>query len=75
MIIMLMRFFEKMGVPMGKTRLLINSMGDDNCRPAYRESVRQFIWTTKARCVKSAAVAPTRIHCVRSIAKTRHART
>ena len=28
---------------MGKTRLLINSMGDDNCRPAYRESVRQFI--------------------------------
>ena len=43
MIIMLMRFFEKMGVPMGKTRLLINSMGDDNCRPAYRESVRQFI--------------------------------
>lgn len=43
MIIMLMRFFKEMGVPAGKTRLLINSMGDEHCRPAYREMVRQFI--------------------------------
>ena len=43
MIIMLMRFYETMGVPRQNMRLLINSMGDDACRPAYRESVRQFI--------------------------------
>lgn len=43
MIIMLMRFFERMGVPAKSMRLLINSMGDEHCRPAYRESVRQFI--------------------------------
>ena len=43
MIIMLMRFFEVMGVPAKNMRLLINSMGDDACRPAYRESVREFI--------------------------------
>ena len=43
MIIMLMRFYETMGVPRDKMRLLINSMGDEACRPAYRESVRQFI--------------------------------
>ncbi|WP_350455386.1 histidine--tRNA ligase [Slackia heliotrinireducens] len=43
MIIMLMRFYEKMGVPRSDMRLLINSMGDDECRPAYREMVRQHI--------------------------------
>lgn len=43
MIIMLMKFYETMGVPRDKMRLLINSMGDENCRPAYRETVRQFI--------------------------------
>ncbi|MBQ6586049.1 MAG: histidine--tRNA ligase [Coriobacteriales bacterium] len=43
MIIMLMRFFEKAGVPRSNMRLIINSMGDDNCRPAYRDSVRDFI--------------------------------
>ena len=43
MIIMLMRFFAAMGVPASKTRLLINSMGDDACRPAYRETIRTFI--------------------------------
>ena len=43
MIIMLMRFYETMGVPANKMRLLINSMGDDGCRPAYRERVKAFI--------------------------------
>ncbi len=43
MIIMLMRFFEHMGVPVASMRLLINSMGDEHCRPAYREQVRQYI--------------------------------
>lgn len=43
MIIMLMRFYQLMGVPADRMHLLINSMGDEACRPAYRESVRQYI--------------------------------
>ena len=43
MIIMLMRFFQTMGVPRQSMTLLLNSMGDAACRPAYRESVRRYI--------------------------------
>ena len=42
-IIMLMEFFKRLGFDMSRLRLLINSMGDPACRPAYRDSVRQFI--------------------------------
>ncbi len=42
-IIMLMCFYERLGFDLSKLRLLINSMGDPECRPAYRETVRQFI--------------------------------
>ncbi|MGI6590253.1 MAG: histidine--tRNA ligase [Eggerthellaceae bacterium] len=42
-IIMLMRFYEAVGIPLSSMRLLVNSMGDGNCRPAYRELVRSFI--------------------------------
>ena len=42
-IIMLMRFFEEIGIPRANMRLLINSMGDEVCRPAYREKVKQHI--------------------------------
>lgn len=42
-IIMLMRFFEAMGIPLSAMHLLVNSMGDEHCRPAYRELVRTFI--------------------------------
>ena len=42
-IIMLMEFFKRLGFDLSKLRLLINSMGDPACRPAYREAVRQFI--------------------------------
>ncbi|WP_283170830.1 histidine--tRNA ligase [Curtanaerobium respiraculi] len=42
-IIMLMRFYEEIGIPMDKTHLLINSMGDEHCRPEYREKVRTYI--------------------------------
>jgi histidyl-tRNA synthetase len=42
-ITMLMRFYEELGVPRENMRLLINSMGDDACRPAYRDAVRAFI--------------------------------
>lgn len=42
-IIMLMRFYEAIGIPTGAVRLLVNSMGCEDCRPAYRDSVRSFI--------------------------------
>ncbi len=42
-IIMLMRFFGEVGIPIGSMRLLVNSMGCDACRPDYREKVRAYI--------------------------------
>ena len=42
-IIMLMEFYKRLGFDLSKLRLLINSMGDPACRPAYRNQVRQFI--------------------------------
>jgi histidyl-tRNA synthetase len=43
LITMLWRFFEACGIPAGNLRLLLNSMGDEHCRPAYREKVATFI--------------------------------
>ena len=43
LIVLLWRFFEECGIPASSMRLLINSMGDENCRPAYREKVASFI--------------------------------
>ncbi|OUO92015.1 histidine--tRNA ligase [Gordonibacter sp. An230] len=42
-IIMLMRFFAAIGIPAETMRLLVNSMGCDACRPAYREAVRAYM--------------------------------
>lgn len=42
-IIMLMRFYDAIGLDTTKVRLLINSMGCENCRPAYRDAVAQFL--------------------------------
>lgn len=42
-IIMLMQFYETVGIPKASMRLLVNSMGCDACRPAYREKVRAFL--------------------------------
>lgn len=42
-IIMLMEFYRRLGFDLSRLRLLINSMGDPACRPAYRDSVRDFI--------------------------------
>lgn len=42
-IAMLMAFFEAVGVPGENMRLLLNSMGDAQCRPAYRDKVAQYI--------------------------------
>ena len=42
-IIMLMEFYKRLGFDLSRLRLLINSMGDPSCRPAYRDAVRSFI--------------------------------
>jgi histidyl-tRNA synthetase len=42
-IIMLMRFYEKIGIPCENMRLLINSMGCEACRPAYRDLVKSYM--------------------------------
>ncbi|MCL1880437.1 MAG: histidine--tRNA ligase [Actinomycetia bacterium] len=43
LITMLMAVFQEFGIPAAAMRLLLNSMGDDQCRPAYRQQVREFI--------------------------------
>ena len=42
-IIMLMRFYEELGIPSEKITLLVNSMGCEHCRPAYRDAVKAYI--------------------------------
>jgi histidyl-tRNA synthetase len=42
-IAMLMEFFASVGVPASSMRLLLNSMGDERCRPAYRDEIADFI--------------------------------
>ena len=42
-IIMLMRFYAAIGIPVAATRLLVNSMGCEQCRPAYREAVKAYM--------------------------------
>ena len=42
-IIMLMRFYEAIGIPSESMKLLLNSMGCENCRPKYREAVRAYM--------------------------------
>jgi histidyl-tRNA synthetase len=42
-IAVLWRYFEALGLPASSMRLLLNSMGDEVCRPAYREGIANFI--------------------------------
>ena len=42
-IIMLMQFYEAVGIPRKSMRLLLNSMGCDKCRPAYRDLVLAYL--------------------------------
>ncbi|MDR2035429.1 MAG: histidine--tRNA ligase [Coriobacteriales bacterium] len=42
-IVMLMAFFEELGIPRSQMVLKVNSMGDEACRPLYRNAVRDFI--------------------------------
>ncbi|ACU94166.1 histidyl-tRNA synthetase [Cryptobacterium curtum DSM 15641] len=63
-IIMLMRFYERIGIPRENMRLLLNSMGDHTCRPAYREAVRTYIMDHASEmcdeCVRRADINPLR---------------
>jgi len=63
-IIMLMRFFEALGLPCEQMRLYVNSMGDSACRPAYREALRAFILANTEglcdECVRRAETNPLR---------------
>ncbi|MDR2196995.1 MAG: histidine--tRNA ligase [Coriobacteriales bacterium] len=63
-IVMLMRFFSALGIPRERMRLLLNSMGDDVCRPAYRAQVRDYILAHAdvlcADCVRRADTNPLR---------------
>ncbi len=43
LITLLWRFYEAVGIPAVNMRLLINTMGDENCRPAYRQTVSAYI--------------------------------
>ena len=43
LITLLWRFYEAVGIPANSMRLLINTMGDENCRPAYREKISAYI--------------------------------
>ncbi len=40
---LLVRYFEAVGLPRERMRLLVNSMGDERCRPAYRNAVAAHI--------------------------------
>ncbi len=42
-IIMLMHFYERIGIPSDSMVLLVNSMGCEDCRPAYRELVLEHL--------------------------------
>ena len=64
MILMLWEYFIALGLRKQSMRLLVNSMGDDNCRPAYRDSVADFIRDHSAElcddCVRRADTNPLR---------------
>jgi len=63
-VIMLMRFFETLGIPAEVTRLYVNSLGCDDCRPAYRDRLYQFLQDQKAglceECLRRAEANPLR---------------
>ncbi len=63
-IVALMEFFAAVGIPRDRMRLLINSMGDERCRPAYREKVASFIRENASdlceECVRRAETNPLR---------------
>ncbi len=64
MIEMLMAFFTELGIEVSSMKLYINSMGDDSCRPAYRQMIKDFILDHTEDlcedCIKRAQINPLR---------------
>ncbi len=64
-IIMLMDFFSAIGLDSSRLTLKINSMGDEACRPAYREQLRSFILDNAQDmcedCLARAEINPLRV--------------
>jgi histidyl-tRNA synthetase len=64
MIALLMEFFAEAGIPRERMRLLINTMGDETCRPAYRAKIADFIRSHAdelcEECVRRAETNPLR---------------
>ncbi len=69
-IIMLMEFYKRLGFDLSKLRLLINSMGDAQCRPAYREQVKQFILDHADEMCDECHERASSIRCAPSTART-----
>ena len=63
-IALMMRFFEEAGLPRERLRLLINTIGDENCRPDYRDTIAGFIRSHAGElceeCVRRAETNPLR---------------
>jgi len=63
-IALMMQFFEDAGLPRERLQLLINSIGDENCRPVYRDTIAQFIRSHAGdlceECVRRAETNPLR---------------
>jgi histidyl-tRNA synthetase len=63
-IALLMEFFAEAGIPRDRMRLLINTMGDEDCRPPYRDKIAGFIRSHKddlcEECVRRAESNPLR---------------
>lgn len=63
-IIMMMEFYKRVGVPMDNVRLLVNSMGCEECRPAYRKAVHDYIMDHADQmcdeCLERAEINPLR---------------
>lgn len=63
-IVLLWRYFEALGIPADMMRLMLNSMGDESCRPAYREKVADYISAHAGQlceeCVRRAGTNPLR---------------
>ncbi len=63
-IIMLMRFYQAIGIPQENLRLLVNSMGCEACRPAYRDAVAAYIFEHSDEmcedCLRRAQINPLR---------------
>jgi histidyl-tRNA synthetase len=63
-IIMLMRFYREIGIPVQSTRLLLNSIGCASCRPAYRKALKDYLLAHAdflcEDCVRRADINPLR---------------